>query len=430
MIAVEVLALLVRNSTTVQGAQVAGKEIRISQYADDATFFLNNFTSLDALLDLLETFAATSGLQINAHKSHLLLLGRHLDPPETHGGIRVQDQVTILGISFRNHMSEAQQYTLNFEQKLRTIKDICLTWLNRNLSLKGKVVLIKSLMSSILQYPCSCLPTPTRVLVEYKKIILQFFWNGRRGKVSYNLLLQDIQDGGLKLPDLATRIQNIHLYWIKQLWQNQDSVMVSVIKSSWNNNDIQSLLRCKRDLAENMHNGWTFIRQILRTWAKLHIAQPDMEEDIQKEMIWDNTYILIEQKPFSWQRWREAGISSINDLLHDTVSRFLSHTELGEKFDIAISFLEALQIRSAIPCTWKRKLVGPAAQRPALKPTIRSAEGLLVEVIGKLSRSLYSTLIKFLKPNITSQAKWNAIFPVAPELPKEYWANIYKMPYK
>lgn len=192
IIAVELLATLVRNSTETKGISVAGKELLISQYADDATFFLENFASLASLLRLINMFAAVSGLYINLHKSHLLLLGHHLDPPEEFQSIRVKEQVMILGIIFRNEMTDDQQYQLNFAPKINRIKEICSTWLNRNLSLKGKVVLIQSLMSSLLQYPCSCITTPIRVITEYKRIVTEFFWNGKRGKVPYNLLIQDI----------------------------------------------------------------------------------------------------------------------------------------------------------------------------------------------------------------------------------------------
>lgn len=94
----------------------------------------------------------------------------------------------------------------------------------------GPSVLVSFLMSSILQFPCSSTPTPVRVLTELKKIITDFFWSNKRGMVAYNVLVQDIQNGGLKLPDLTTRIQTTHIYWIKFIWDHPDSVMASFLK--------------------------------------------------------------------------------------------------------------------------------------------------------------------------------------------------------
>lgn len=220
VIAVELLAFMVRQSPNIRGISLTHRQIKISQYADDATFFIRDFTALQDLIHLLRVFATFSGLQINYHKSHLLLLGHHLHPPTQFEGIRIAEQVTILGITFRYDMNEDQQYLLNFEGKIDKIKNICSTWMNRSLSMKGKVLLISALMTSVLQYPCSYLVTPSRLMVEYKKTTTDFFWNGKRGKVAYKVLIQDIPQGGIKLPDLLTRIQTSHLYWIKFLWDH------------------------------------------------------------------------------------------------------------------------------------------------------------------------------------------------------------------
>lgn len=403
IIAVELLAILVRQSQEIHGLPVADRELFISQYADDATFFIKDYASLTSLLQLLNVFATVSGLQINYHKSHLLLLGHHLDPPDRFQNLHVKDHVTILGIVFRNQISEDQQYHLNFAKKIDKIKQICSTWLNRSLSLKGKVVLVQSLISSLLQYPCSCVPTPTRVLVEYKRIVTDFFWSGKRAKVSYKLLVQDISDGGFRMPDLEMRIKAIHLYWIKFLRNHPQSVMASVITDRTTYNSVEDALNCKTNLTEHLDKNWTFVSQILHTWAQLHIHEPTSEEDVKKEMLWNNSYILINRKSFFWKKWNDRGISCINDLLHADEPRFLSHTELSVKYNLQVSFLEVLQIRTAIPCSWKRKIENPAQPNLNKKPTIRTKRGQTMELPGKSSKTLYSAMVKDVMPTVTSQ---------------------------
>lgn len=192
ILAVELLAVMIRASTSVEGVKVADQQIKISQYADDTTLFLKDSLSLEAAMDLVSTFADFSGLRINFQKSYLLLLGNYLHPPSSINGLQVVEQVTILGITFTNDMTEELNYELNFKPKLQKIQDICSSWINRNLSLKGKIVLITSLLISILQYPCSCTSTPKRVCV---KILTDFIWNAGKSKIAYNLLVQDIPEG-------------------------------------------------------------------------------------------------------------------------------------------------------------------------------------------------------------------------------------------
>lgn len=430
VIAVEFLAILVRQNTDIKGITVAHREVKISQYADDASFFIPDYTSLDHLLHLINAFAVISGLYINCHKSYLLLLGHHLDPPNHHQGIKICDQVTILGIVFRYEMTEAQHYALNYEQKLNKIKAICSSWSNRTLSMKGRVLLITSLMASILQYPISFTTTPARVLVDFKQITTDFVWNNKKGKVAYNVLVQDIPDGGIKLPDLQTRIATSQVYWIKHLWQNQESLMAAVLKDAVQYHNIHYLLACKTELAPKLHQNYTFLRGVLTAWAKIHLKEPTTEADIKHELLWDNNFIRINKHPVSWTRWKDAGILHVNDLLHENEMRFLSHTELGDKFGVTVSFLELLQVRSAMPCLWKRKMVDLSPTEVSYKPLLYTVEGDSISVIGKSSKLIYYMLIKFRKPVVTSQTRWNDIFPVDPQERHDYWAGIYKAPYK
>lgn len=342
--AVELLAILVRKSTSIEGIQVADHQTKLSQYADDTTFFIRNRPSLVALLDLLTKFADYSGLRINTDKSHLLLLGNHLHPPSCFLGINIVDNVTILGITFANNMSEETQYQLNFKTKLQKIRDVCSTWCNRNLSLKGKTVLVNSLLISILQYPCTCIATPPRVYVEFKKIVLDFLWNSGRNKIAYNLMVQDIPDGGLKLADLETRIKVIHLNWIKFMWNNPTAIITKFAQERVGLPTPEALIISKLDISHALDGRHSFLQQIFKTWAKYHISQPQTETEVQTEPLWYNTSILIAMEPVHWPSWERAGINFINDLLHQEEPRFLSHTEINSKFGINCSFIQVWQI--------------------------------------------------------------------------------------
>lgn len=152
---------MVWNNSEIRGITINDKTAVISQYADDATFFVKDSYALEHLLDLPEFFSTLSGLIINLQKSHLLLLGNHKDPPSSIRGIRTADKVKILGMVYKAHMMEDEHFSLNFETRILKIKKNCRAWINR----------VFPLMLSILQYPSSCSYTPTRVGIEVKKIV-------------------------------------------------------------------------------------------------------------------------------------------------------------------------------------------------------------------------------------------------------------------
>ena len=54
VLAIELLALAIKNDPLIQGICVGKDEIKLTQYADDTTVFVKNTTSVEALLRLLE----------------------------------------------------------------------------------------------------------------------------------------------------------------------------------------------------------------------------------------------------------------------------------------------------------------------------------------------------------------------------------------
>lgn len=217
--------------------------------------------------------------------------------------IKVVDKVKILGIWFKPNATEEVNFHLNFEPNLIKIRSVCNSWSNRNLSIKGKITLVSSLMISLLQFPCTSISTPTRVFAEFKKIILEFIWNGKCSKIAYQVMVQEISRGGLKLPDLWTRVQVIHLNWVKYMWRNPSSLLSSVFKEALTYPDVRSLLICKTNFVNKVDSQYQMLSQILKTWSELHRFSPLNVQEIQEESLWYNYDILVGKEQICWQTW-------------------------------------------------------------------------------------------------------------------------------
>ena len=62
----------------IKGINVSQKEIKITQFADDTTVILDSTKdSLQATLNVLETFGNISGLKINTEKMQIVWIGRN-----------------------------------------------------------------------------------------------------------------------------------------------------------------------------------------------------------------------------------------------------------------------------------------------------------------------------------------------------------------
>lgn len=68
ILAVELLALKIRQNRNCEGMYLPNNQVKISQFADDTTIITNNTDSLKSHLQTIEWFGTISGLQLNKKK--------------------------------------------------------------------------------------------------------------------------------------------------------------------------------------------------------------------------------------------------------------------------------------------------------------------------------------------------------------------------
>jgi hypothetical protein len=78
--AVEILANRIRNEKQVRGFEIklngSNHSIKISQLADDITFFLKSKNEISIALNIIEIFGNLLGLKLNRSKTEGIWLGR------------------------------------------------------------------------------------------------------------------------------------------------------------------------------------------------------------------------------------------------------------------------------------------------------------------------------------------------------------------
>ena len=113
--------------------------------------------------------------------------------------------VRILGV----HVSynEKENNELNFHLKLRKMQTNLDIWRARNLTLFGKVMIIKSLGLSQLVYSASTLNVPEEIKSVLKTKLFSYLWNNKKDKIKREGLYQDINKGGLHMVDTENNVQ-------------------------------------------------------------------------------------------------------------------------------------------------------------------------------------------------------------------------------
>jgi hypothetical protein len=86
-------------------------------------------------------------------------------------------------------------------------------WSGRNLSIKGKLTIINSILIPKLIYPCTILEVPDEVISRAKESIKIFFWNWKRPKIKLDMLVRKIEKGGIKYPCMDCKIKSWKTLW-------------------------------------------------------------------------------------------------------------------------------------------------------------------------------------------------------------------------
>ena len=216
ILAVELLAINIRGNKNIKGISVGDTEIKISQLADDTTCFVKDTDSVKQVLNTFDKFKICARLKLNIGKTRAKLLGNiRIDDKNLYGLDWSESNVHSLGVTISGN--EDDHYILNFKKRLKNLQNLLNSWKSRHLSLKGKVTVINTLALQSLIYLASVIHVPEIVIQEVKNILLDFLWDGKKAKIAYDVIIQNITDGGLKMVDFGEKVKSLKVSWIKRL---------------------------------------------------------------------------------------------------------------------------------------------------------------------------------------------------------------------
>ena len=427
ILAVETLACKIRISDAIKGIHLNGTEVKISQLADDTTCLIKDIASLKNILMLFEKFKICAGLSINIDKTIAMGVGGFKPEHTNMLGLSWTDaSLSILGVTISGN--ENDHYLLNYKKRLKNLQHLLNSWRCRHLSLKGKVTVINTLALSPLIYLASVIHVPEQVVKEVKQIIIDFFWDNKTPKIAYNVLIQNMESGGLKLTDFESKIQSLKIGWIKRLTDIKQSRWKAVPKHIYKTNNLTFYFKCNQARAKDVLPK--FYADIHNAWSEINTIHTPSAIVIKNQVIWNNRYLTIQKQPYFWSSWMEHNILTINDLLDDK-GVFLGHEDLSRKFGINCNFLQILQIRQSIPLEWRTTLSDATLINTekciALADISTVIAGKIKSLVTCKTREIYQCLIKRKAQQPTAVQRWEAQYP---EISNDDWKNIYTRAFK
>uniref|UniRef100_A0A3B5L9W1 Reverse transcriptase domain-containing protein n=1 Tax=Xiphophorus couchianus TaxID=32473 RepID=A0A3B5L9W1_9TELE len=206
----EPLAILIKQDETVKGIKSSqGNISKIFQFADDTTITVEDEASMDRVIVHLHNYGLASGAKINENKSEIMYCGVATRTPGRWEFREVVDEVKVLGVYLGKQQGEARDKT--WENVISKVQKLLNLWNQRKLTIKGKTVIINSLIISKIIYPLSVYDLPDRILNKFNSQITTFIWRRNRNLINHKSLIAPYKEGGLKLVDILSKKQAIRI---------------------------------------------------------------------------------------------------------------------------------------------------------------------------------------------------------------------------
>ena len=137
--AVDILAHTIAKHHHIKRFKINSTEIKMTQYADDLTLLLADVNYVTTL----KLFGECSGLKINQEKTIGMLLGSWKNRQNLPQNIKwTSEPVKMLGVYISNSLNKT--IMLNFESKIEALLRQLHWWKARDLSLNGRVLIVKA----------------------------------------------------------------------------------------------------------------------------------------------------------------------------------------------------------------------------------------------------------------------------------------------
>ena len=419
----ETLSCKIRENEAIKGILLNDCEIKITQMADDTTCFVKDKISLKNLIDVFKNFEICSGLKINLDKTKAKALGPEPEPSDKPFSLDwVSDPIHTLGVTLSGNQED--HYILNFKKRLKNMKNLLSTWKCRSLSIKGKITVINTLAISPLLYLANVIYVPPQVIAEVKDIIVDFLWDGKPPKIAYNVLIQSIKKGGVKLIDFESKVKALKIGYVKRLLDNSLGKWKSAAAYFYKTNNIKMYFQSNHAAYKEINHK--FYSDIHNFWSELQTIENPTNIVIQNQTIWNNRYITIENVPYEWASWQTKGIQYVSDILN-AKGDFLSHNEISEKFGVRCHFLQALQIRQSLPLEWRRVIRTEYSHKPVREPFIHF-NGTLLPLNKCTTRFIYECYAQTKYVTPTSVLKWKTLHEDF-DMSEEEWTDVFLRPY-
>ena len=232
VLAIEVLALAIRDNQRIKGITIGGITKKINLLADDGLLALEWLQfSFNEVIQVLEEFGVISNLKINSHKSVIVPIGSRIAERKDLEGMDqfrrpVNGVFRYLGIDWKT-VGRSCVVASNLDAEIETIKNIIRDRNSSQHVIQGRVLNVKSLMVSKLTYKFQALPSPHCTWFQpVQKLLNDYIWSQSIHHMVASRMYLPISQGGFDMVNVKLREKALKISWLSQGLTNPEKIWV------------------------------------------------------------------------------------------------------------------------------------------------------------------------------------------------------------
>lgn len=279
-------------------------------------------------------------------------------------------------------------------------------WKWRGLTLLGMTFAIPKFM-----YKASLISISDDLIKDVNKLLYGFIWKGN-DKIKRTALINDIENGGLKMLDIQSLILSQRIITLKKYIEEYSNPWKTILDSFLGEVGGKFILHCNFDTRKLPIYLPDFYKECLEAWSDLNITNVVSYDDVVNQTIWNNKHILIEKRYCFIKYLADDGILKIRDLISNT-GRFLkSEKILGLQLS-PIHYFKLMGVINAIPNEWRQII--KQSQHHILSPSIDIFQinigGINVNLLKVKSKTIYNEFKRKKQTAPSAQIKLNNKYP-------------------
>ena len=300
ILAIEALATKIRQNKAMDGIKIKSflpsypknSEIKTTQYADDIMVYTKTEAALHEALEDISLFEKSAGLKLNLEKSEIIAFGSYSDKTKI-CAIDTVDNFNCLGIPVGKNAEFCIKK--NWYDKIAALQNTLAQWKKRNLTLFGKVLIIKALALSKLIFSAQNTAMPNDIIKITNSILYNFLWNNTE-RIKRKILTGPYSDGGIKMIDLESFFAALKAKWVGRIVNDSSNWSIVCRHLIEQFAGDQLLIKINSPDVEYLKTLPPFYEQILHNYIKITSTdrpEPNNYIKLMNQPLWGNKHFFV-----------------------------------------------------------------------------------------------------------------------------------------